>query len=69
MAKIEDQHVNVHVNISPDDFENIVNMQHLFERVNETASTARDTLKKLRNELEKINALEKEMEGRKWTIS
>ena len=69
MAKIEDQHVNVHVNISPDDLENIVNMQHLFERVNETASTARDTLKKLRNELEKINALEKEMEGRKWTIS
>lgn len=69
MAKIEDQHVNIHVNISPDDLENVVNMQHLFERVNETASTARDTLKKLRNELEKINALEKEMEGRKWTIS
>lgn len=69
MAKIEDRHVNIHVNISPDDLENVVNMQHLFERVNETASTARDTLKKLRNELEKINALEKEMEGRKWTIS
>lgn len=62
MAQIEDQKVNLHVNISPDDLDNIVKIQNLFELANRTAT-------KLRKQLEQINALEKEMEGRKWTIS